>query len=377
LSKIIIQQNNFPIFFIQPIISIATMKARLLGLILTVETYGNNFTDALCQSACGLVDSADNCKRCVSQGDICLNLHRNQTDGVFFNEIPTSSYQAVTVEEAKALVVAEDNNCLAMFEKKNLLGSASYCQENNVCQNLYWDKLASVRNFSYLNPILGTGNAHINTASPVMCDYETAEKPHQIEYHQNEVDPCTALCHLGHSAAECFFVQREGSQCIRLFWTDASRTSTKFSVRAAAGTQIQVTVKEARDLLIPENHSCESLCNADPLCVTAGSFCAENRTCKDLFFSPGAPVRRDMKVCYHPHCLQDLTPVFCGYNIPEDVVETTGNPSAAATQESTGNENQTPANPVINAGASSDPSSSQLSAACLVSVVIALVITLI
>jgi hypothetical protein len=336
----------------------------------------------VCQSACGLVDSVDNCKRCESQGDICLNLHKNQTDGLVFNEISQSSSRAVTVQEAKALVFAEDNNCLAMFEKKNLMTSASYCKDNNVCQDLYWDKLDSARNFSYLNMSGETNTTHINTASPVMCDYETAEKPHPIENHPNEVDPCTALCHLGHSAAECLFVQRENSQCIRLFWTDASRTSTKFSVRAAVGTQIQVTVKEARDLLIPDNQSCESLCNADPLCVARGSFCSENRTCKDLCFSPGAPVRRDMKVCYLPECSQDHTPVFCGYNITQDIVATTGNPSAAVTNQQGNptpeNENQTPANTLLNAVASTyDPSSSRSSAACLVSVVLAVVATLI
>ena len=339
------------------------MKATLLGLVLAVQSLGKTITDAVCQSACGLVASADDCKRCVTQGNICLYLQRNQTGSLVFEDGSISGYQAVSIGEAKALVLAEDNNCFAMFEKNNWLSSASYCAENNVCPNLYWDKTYPIGNFSYFNSNEAASNRDINIASPVMCDYESAEKPHTTEHHPNEVDPCKALCNLSHSEDHCKLVKREDNKCMRLFWTDASRTSTNFSVRAAVGTQVQVTVKEARDLLIPENETCDSLCKADANCKKSESHCSENRTCKDLFFLPGVPVRKEMKICYLSDCTHDLTPVFCGYTNPS---ETTNQPG-----------NQIPANSPINAVATKDDSSSQMSAAGLVSVVLALVFTLI
>jgi len=173
-----------------------------------------------------------------------------------------------------------------------------------------------------------------NVASPIMCDYNTAEKPHIEEEHLNEVDPCKALCYLGGFGAACEHVQREDSYCIRLFWVDASRTSTEFSVRKPSGSQIQVTVSEARDLLIPQNETCDSLCKADEKCKLTESHCSENKTCKGLFFLPGPPIRTEMKVCFGADCQTDSTPAFCGY---DEIIVNPAQPNSFSAIEDTKN----------------------------------------
>lgn len=313
--------------------------------------------DAICQSACGLVVSGDECKISVAHEGTCLHLRTTPAGNIVYLLLDESEYPHLTVEKAKSWVMADENNCFAMYyENPSLKEFASYCAENNVCPNLFWNRMEAGNSYSRSFKLFIESESsigYVNTASPVMCDYETAEKRHEIEHHENEVDPCTSLCNLSHSSEECKHVQRMDSSCLRLFWADSSRSSTDFSVRALVGTQVQVTVEEARNLLTPENETCESLCKANAACRKSVSFCSDNRTCKGLFFEHGAPSRRSMKVCFESECENDLVPVYCGDDASKSLT------SASTFAES-----------------SSVPSGAELSAAGLLSVGVACTLAL-
>lgn len=274
---------------------------------------GEISADALCQSACGLIASADDCKLVVAKGNNCANLQRDAS-GKFVYELGNKAgYTDLSVTEAHDLVMAEENNCFAMYyDVPELRSSATYCDPRNICPNLYWDKLSADNAGPYTYKYFTEGAADVNTLSPVMCDYASAEKPHQVD-ENSEFDACKALCHLNHIEEDCANVHREGNICIRLFWDDISRTSTTFSTRVAAGAEIAVTVREARDLLVPNEETCESLCKKDDQCKKSESHCSDNKTCKGLFFQPGTePVKSALKVCFGAACKSELSPVLCG-----------------------------------------------------------------
>lgn len=257
-----------------------------------------------CLSACGLIagTTSNECKQSDAD-NYCSNL--SYVDGVLTHNlglIPVT--QRLTPNDALAIVMASENNCFAMFyEDERLRLAKAYCAENNVCPNLFWNKVApgaeaSVKTFS-----LDTGSSDdsANRLSPVLCDYAASKKTPIVEDHGGRNDPCGALCSLSHTEEECNLVMRQGATCMRLFWTDASRSATAFSVRDASGDQIAVKVLDAHTLLRAPDNSCEGLCQGNANCQRAESHCSDNRVCHGLQYF-GAISGAGRKVCYQQEC---------------------------------------------------------------------------
>jgi hypothetical protein len=265
----------------------------------------------ICMSACGLIHDSDatQCKDASANGIYCNQLQK--VAGFIQHQFGNiDATKRVTVADAATLVMADANNCFAMYyEKEPMRLKSQYCSNDNVCKGLYWDKRPpDGAGSDYLFAEEGTSTANI--LSPVLCDYQTAEKKYIEEDHRGKMDPCKAVCGLTHSADECKLVLRQGNSCVRLFWSDSNKQETHFSVRVAAGSEIQVTVAEADELLMAENNDCLKICKDNPKCKLQDSFCSDNGTCKSLFYE-GTPVRADLKVCYEPDCSKQATPVLC------------------------------------------------------------------
>ena len=285
--------------------------------------------DVVCQSACGLVADAGECRLSVSKGNYCQNLLRNANGKLVYEVGMIEGFTPVSVADATSMVQAEDNNCFAMYyEKAELRAFASYCESNNVCRNLFWDQVGenqsrAAMTYQYFSGAAAeTGAASppaVNSVSPVVCDYASAEKRQDVEDITADIDSCTAVCNLSHTEDECKLVQRAGNSCLRLFWSDESRTATDFSVRKASGTQIPVTPAEARDLLLAENNDCNALCKANADCKSGEAFCSANRTCKGLFYMKSSPAKSALTVCFEGKCDSTLTPVTC--KLPEDLAK--------------------------------------------------------
>ena len=290
-------------------------------------------SDTICQSACGLVASSRDCRLSVPEGRFCSNLETMAPGNFTFTQALIAPENRLTIEEASLSVIAPDNNCFAMYyDVPAMRSSASYCAENNVCPNLFWDMIVDGVAPQYK---LASPETEYNTASAVLCDYEEAEKPHLLEDHRGQIDPCKALCRLRFSRAECELVQREAAQCIRLFWTDAGKTATAFSVRAAVDTQIQVTVTEARAKLLAPQNNCEELCRRNPACAASQnkSNCRQdNRTCQDLVFRRTNDLSATPAVCFvgEAGCTNSDSPVLC--QLPEDLARPVAAQPAVAGQ---------------------------------------------
>jgi len=277
-------------------------------------------SDVICQSACGLVASSVDCGHSHAVGNFCSHLMRNDAGSFNFTQSMIAPERRLSINEASQRVIAPDNNCFAMYyEVPEMRQGATYCAENNVCPGLFWDMLSDAQP-QYK---LARDDAEYNAASPVLCDYERQEGPFEVEDHRGQVDPCKALCRLSFSTAQCDLVQRHRNQCIRLFWTDDSRTATAFSVRNPVGTQVPVGVAEARAKLLAPENNCEELCRRIPACAASlnKSNCREdNRTCQDLVYRPTRDLSTSPEVCLvgQAGCRHSDSPVLC--QLPEDLI---------------------------------------------------------
>lgn len=281
-------------------------------------------SETLCQSACGLVATGADCRHSGPIGNACSHLEKTTNRSYAFTQAFISPENRLTIAEAGAKVMAPDNNCFAMYhEVAELRIAATYCADNNVCPGLFWDKTQEGVAPQYR---LAGQSQEYNGDSAVLCDYEDAEKPHVVEDHGGEVDPCFALCRLSFSRDRCNLVQRESNQCIRLFWADTSKTATVFSVRAAVGTQIPVTVAEAKAKLMAPANNCEDLCRRNPTCAASQnkSNCKrDNRTCQSLVYRRTNDLSTAPAVCHVDErgCSNVDSPVLC--QLPEDLVQPT------------------------------------------------------
>ena len=262
---------------------------------------------AACQSACGLVASADACKRSVAERGVCKML---LTDGetLRYGEKLTGRFSPLTINEATALVSAPSDNCFAMcYDNAQCKPNGSYCTTGDVCPNLYWDKSSNIT-ATLAYGFYTESNTTVNTDSAVMCNFKGSEQPILAEDLRGYVDPCPAVCALTHTPAECALVQRFKGVCHRLFWTHESKRATRFKVQTPSSEDIPVDVETAFELL--KESSCEEACDVNPHCTA--SFCnTDNRTCKELFYNRGAPVKDKLTICFGERCKTDFTPVMC------------------------------------------------------------------
>ena len=277
----------------------ATIIAGLISSSIALDA------QAACQSACGLVASADACKLAIADKGNCKMLLTNG-ETLKYSEKATGGFHPLTVIEATELISAPYGNCFAMcYENAACKPVGSYCTAGGVCPNLYWNKYSNLNNvmeYSYYD-----GSSSINTDAAVLCDYKTSEQPVNTEDLPGYVDPCPAVCALSHPADECLLVQRSNGVCHRLYWTDAARVATKFMVQTPIN-EVAVTVEEAFELL--KEPSCEQACETNAHCTA--SYCnQDNRTCKELFYVPGAPVKSDLSICFGARCKSDAIPVMC------------------------------------------------------------------
>ena len=83
--------------------------------------------DSVCQSACGLVASFDQCKLSLARRDTCLHLQKDLSGNLVYELGKVAGHGPISVKEAEALVIAEDNNCFAMYyEQDDIKRFASY-----------------------------------------------------------------------------------------------------------------------------------------------------------------------------------------------------------------------------------------------------------
>lgn len=284
----------------------STLLAAYVGSVVAIDG------QAACLSACGLVASADSCKRAVVEDNHCKMM---QTDGetLLYGDKSRQGWRRLRVDEAIKLVVAPRSNCFAMcYENRQCRSTGSYCTAAGICPNLYWNKTPGKTSLMTYQFFMSE-HEDFNTDSAVLCDFVFSEQPVETEHIPGFVDPCPALCALSHTEEECKLVQRSNKLCRRLYWTNDAESETRFSVQSPEHSDVQVTVQEAFELLLAPDSNCKKLCDENAKCVE--SHCnTDNRTCKDLYYNAGVPVKDQLVVCFGSECQNELVPVMCQLN---------------------------------------------------------------
>ena len=75
--------------------------------------------------------------------------------------------------------MASENNCCALYyEEEGLRHAKTYCAENNVCPNLFWNKVATGTEVSgkTLSSDTGSSDDSANRLSRVLCDCAASQK---------------------------------------------------------------------------------------------------------------------------------------------------------------------------------------------------------
>ena len=87
--------------------------------------------------------------------------------------------------------MASENNCFALYyEEEGLRHAKAYCAENNVCPNLFWNKVATGAEASVktLSSETGSSDDSANRLSPVLCDFAASQK---LRFSRTMVAPMT------------------------------------------------------------------------------------------------------------------------------------------------------------------------------------------